>query len=194
MTTLKEMTKREPVHARNLEIKTYPLDDDRVIVEGRLKDERLVPGYHWDGETRREGIVHWICARLLIGGWPPSILDAEAEMMEIPHELCPTTLDSVKRIIGLSITPGYSGEIRKRIGGIEGCLHLSHLITAMGPPILHGYWTQRSRKKHPLPRSMEELPGLSTLVNSCRLWKEDGPHIKMIKDALGRRRGEVDRK
>jgi hypothetical protein len=114
-------------------------------------------------------------------------MDAEAEMEEIPHELCPTTLDALKRIIGVSIVPGYSGEIRKRIGGIEGCVHVLHLVTAMGPAALHGYWTQRSRKRHPLPASLEELPGLSSLINSCKLWRDDGPLLEMIKETLARR-------
>jgi hypothetical protein len=187
MTKLKDLIKEEPVHKRKLEMRTHALDGDRLIVEGRLKDERFVSGYHWDGKPRKEGIVHRMAVRLLIGGWPPSIMDAEAEMHDIPHELCPTTLDAVKRIIGLSVTPGFSEEIRKRIGGIEGCTHLMQLITAMGPAVLHGYWTQRSRKKHPLPGSLEELPGLNSVINSCRLWREDGPFLKMIKETIGKR-------
>ena len=187
MTGLKELIKEKPVHARDLEMRSYALDDDRLIVEGRLKDERFVSGYQWDGEPRKEGIVHRMCVRLLIGGWPPSILDAEAEMQDIPHELCPTTLDAVKRIIGLSIISGFSEEIRKRIGGIEGCTHLVQLVMAMGPAALHGYWTQRSRKKRPLPGSLDELPGLTTVINSCKLWREDGPLMEMIKERLGSR-------
>jgi hypothetical protein len=74
--------------------------------------------------------------------------------------------------------------VLKQIGGIQGCSHLTHLILAMGPAVLHGYWTQRSRKPRPLPRSLDEYAGLETLKNSCRLWREDGPLIERIKDSL----------
>jgi len=184
MSRLKDLIQTDPVHERHLEFRTYPLEDERMIIEGWLKDERLVPGYHWNGKSRPTGAVHWMCVRLLVGGWPVTILDAEAEMPDIPHELCPTTLESVKRIVGLSIVSGYSEEVHRRLGGVQGCAHLTHLIVTMGPAALHGYWTQISRQRRPIPRSLDEFLGLPQLINSCKLWREDGPFMQMIQEAM----------
>ena len=184
MSRLKELIRESPVHERRLEFRTYPLEDNRLVVEGWLRDERLMKGYHWNGRSRLPGVVHWMCVRLLVGDWPPTILDAEAEMPEIPHERCPTTLESVKKVIGMPIVAGYSEEVRKRLGGIQGCTHMTHLITVMGPAALHGYWTHASRKRRPLPRSMEQIPGLEYLIDSCTLWKKDGPMIDMVRAEL----------
>lgn len=181
MSTLKDRIREAPVHERKLEIRTYPQPEGRVIVEGWLKDDRLQPGYHWDGRTRPPGVVHWMGVRLLIGDWPLTILEAEAEMPGVPHELCTTTAEAVKKIVGLSITAGFSSQVRKRFGGVEGCSHLTHLILAMGPAALHGFWAQQSRNPLPVPRSFEEITGLPYLINSCQLWKEDGPFIREIK-------------
>jgi len=49
---------------------------------------------------------------------------------------------------------------------------------------LHGYWTQYSRKRHPIPRSLDEFKGLSSLINSCMLWGEDGPIMEEIRAIL----------
>jgi hypothetical protein len=190
MSRLKDLIRNTPVHERRLDFRTYPLENDRLIVEGWLRDEQLVPGYHWNGKHRPTGVVHWMCVRLLVGGWPVTILDAEAEMPDIPHELCPTTLESVKRIVGLAIVSGYSEEVHKRLGGVQGCAHLTHLIVTMGPAALHGYWTQQSRQRRPIPRSLDEFQGLTTLINSCRLWKEDGPLMQMIRETLERQEEE----
>ncbi len=65
---------------------------------------------------REPGVVHWMCVRLLVGGWPLSILDAEAEMPGIPHELCATTMERLKRLVGLSIASGYSRKVLKCLG------------------------------------------------------------------------------
>jgi DUF2889 family protein len=184
MSRLKDLIREAPVHERRLTFKTYPLENDQVIVEGWLRDERHVTGFHWNGQSRPPGVVHWMCVRLLVGGWPLSILDAEAEMPGVPHELCPTTLDSVKKIINIDIVSGYNNKVKRRLGGVKGCAHLMHLILAMGPAALHGYWAQRSRKKRPVPRSMDEVPGLSLLKNSCQLWREDGPMMRMIRETL----------
>ncbi|MBW1733256.1 MAG: DUF2889 domain-containing protein [Deltaproteobacteria bacterium] len=184
MSKLKELIKGSPVHERRLELRTYPLENDRLVVEGWLRDERLVKGFHWNGEPRLPGVVHHMCVRMLIAGWPVTILDAEAEMPETPHKLCPETLDSVKKIIGLQIVSGYSEKVNHLLGGVRGCNHLTHLILVMGTAALHGYWTHYSRVRHPIPGSMEEFRGLSSLINSCSLWGEDGPIMKQIRETL----------
>ena len=186
MSRLKELIEGAPVHERRLELRTYPLKDDQLVVEGQLRDERLVQGYHWNGEPRPPGVVHLMRVRMLIGGWPVTILDAEAEMPNTPHDLCPETLESVKKIVGLEIVSGYSEKVNHLLGGVRGCNHLTHLILVMGTAALHGYWTHYSRKRHPLPASMEEFRGLSSLINSCRLWGEDGPILQEIRETLER--------
>jgi hypothetical protein len=85
MGNLKNLIHGEPVHERRLELRTYPLEEDKIVVEGSLKDDRLRKGYHWDGRPRPKGTVHWMCVRLLVGGWPLTILDAEADMSHRCH-------------------------------------------------------------------------------------------------------------
>jgi hypothetical protein len=192
MGSLKDLVQNSPVHERNLKITTYPVDEGRLVVEGWLRDERLVKGFHWDGRERLPGVVHWLCVRLLVGGWPVSILDAEAEMPVIPHDLCPTVADSVKKIIGVNIVSGFSTNVRKRMGGVEGCAHLTSLIVAMGPAALHGYWTEQSQRRRPLPFTMEDFPGLRLLTNSCYLWRKDGPLLERVRKTIENRSRKED--
>lgn len=181
MPTLKEKIQGAPVHERRLELHTYAAENDCLIVEGCLHDERLVSGYHWNGAPRESGVVHDMCVRFLIGDWPVTILDAEAEMNNVPHNMCPTTLEGIRRVVGLKIVAGYSDRIRKLFGGVRGCNHLTHLMMVMGTAALHGYWTKHSEKRRPLPRSLEEFDALPQLINSCALWSEDGPIMRELK-------------
>ena len=182
MSRLKELISGPPVHERRLEIRTYPAEEGRVVVEGWLRDERLVDGYHWNGGIRPAGIVHHMCVRMLVGGLPLTILDAEAEMPGTPHEMCPTTAETVQKIVGLPIVSGYSEEVRRRLGGTAGCTHLTHLIVVMGPAALHGFWTQASTREHKPPKSWDDWLGKDYVINSCQLWAEDGPLMKMAKE------------
>lgn len=184
---LKALIRDKAVHERAVKIRSYPLDDDRLIVEGLLRDQQLAPGYRWDGERNPAGVVHRIVVRIMAGGWPLGILDAEAEMPKIPHPLCPTTLESVKRIIGLTIASGFSNEVRKRLGSIRGCAHLTYLVTAMGTAAMHGYWIMRSKNPRPLPESLEGFRELPALINSCALWGKDGPLMRQIGETIERR-------
>lgn len=184
MSSLKELIKEAPVHERRLEMRTYPVRDEQLVVEGWLRDERLVEGHHWNGEQRPAGVVHHMCVRFLVGGWPVTILEVEAEMPQIPHEMCPTTLDGVKKLVGIEIVPGYSEEVKKRLGGVKGCNHMTHLMVVMGTAALHGFWTHYSRERREVPRSLDDFQALSTLINSCKLWGEDGPILREIRETL----------
>lgn len=191
MSTLKERILQNPVHERRIEIRTFPLGNDQVIVEGWLRDERMVSGYHRDGQPRPPGVVHKMCVRLLLGGRPLTILDAEAEMPTVPHPLCPTVAETVKKIIGLPIVAGFSEQVRQKLYGVEGCSHLMHLILAMGPAGLHGFWADQGRKSASVPRNLNEIPHLNLLINSCRLWRTDGPLLAQLQEALEKQQGRV---
>ena len=184
MSTLKELIRENPVHERKLDIQTYPLENGQVVVEGWLRDERRTSGYNRDGRPRPPGVVHWMCVRLLLGGRPITILEAEAEMPTVPNSLCPTVAETVKKIVGLPIVAGFSDQVRKKLYGVEGCSHLMHLILAMGPAGPHGYWANQARRPLTIPDSFEETPNLEYLINSCQLWREDGPLIRQFREAL----------
>jgi len=174
MSRLKDMMPEEAVHQRSVTMRTHPLDDERVIVEGWLRDDRLVDAFYWDGRDRPAGVVHWMCA----------------EMPGVPRELCRSTAESVKKVIGVPIVAGFTEKVRGLIGGVEGCAHLTYLIVAMGPAALHGYWTQRSRKRRPVPESVEEFSGLQYLINSCALWREEGPMVQEVRRVIRERKKE----
>ena len=186
MGRLKELIRESEatLHERRMEFRSYPAPDRGLIVEGWLRDERLAPGYHWNGDDYPTGVIHWMCVRVLVGGWPPVIQEAEAEMPEIPHELCPSTLDSVDKLVGLRVASGFSEEVKTRLGGVNGCTHLTALAVAMGPAIIHGYWTQMYRERRQIPKSLEDIPGFSALINSCRLWRDDGPLMARLKTIM----------
>lgn len=180
MSTLKEKITGEPIHQRLLTLRSYPGDGDEIIVEGSLKDERFRPIYEISGRKRGQGVIHDLLIRLLVGGSPLRILDAEAEMHHVPRELCIETRKSIKNIIGIEIRSGFGEQVHKTIGGVKGCAHLTHLLIVLVQEALHGYWTHKMRKPGAPPRSFEDIDGLAYLINSCSLWRENGPLVNEI--------------
>ncbi|VBB43151.1 conserved hypothetical protein [uncultured Desulfatiglans sp.] len=183
---LKDLARGSAVHQRRLEFKSYPLGQGRVLVEGSLRDDRFQPAFHFDGVQAPEGVIHWMIVRMIVEGRPLTITDIEAEMPGVPHELCAEAMDSVERMKGVAISGGYSREVIRLMGGIRGCSHLTHLMIAMGPAALHGYWTDQSRERRPLPKSLGEIPALRQLRNSCFLWREDGPFMDKVRQIVGK--------
>jgi len=193
MSIVEATVKENRIHQRVLDMSSYALDDEKIVVEGSLRDERFRPIYELSGQKREEGVIHHMVIRILVGGVPLRILDAEAEMPHVPLPLCVTTRESVKKIIGLKIKSGFGEKVHKLIGGVEGCAHLTHLLTVMVQEALHGYWTHKMRKPEPTPNSLEEIDGLSYLLNSCSLWQEGGPIMQEIKDFIRLRQDSLSR-
>lgn len=169
------------IHSRTLTLSTFPLEKGRIIVQGELKDLRHVPVFDLAGHVKQPGTIHHIKVFLLIDPGPLQIIRAEAEMPTIPSPLCPGTLDRVDLLPGMEIKSGFSRKVRKIMGGNLGCTHLCSLIVAMGQEIVQGWFTMKSSEKPSKEISPAHLQQGSYLIDSCRIWKKDGPkHQELI--------------
>lgn len=174
MTSLEKL-KGEKVHTRSIRIHTYSVDADRVIVEGILEDTRPLPIYTIARQRREPGEVHGMKVRLLLGGMPTEILDAEAEMPTVPMEACRQAIDSVKGLIGMPIVYGFTKAVKDRISGTEGCNHLTSLVLTMGSAAVQGMAAHRGRT--PAPAEAREAM-LEYVKDSCCVWRGDGDHYR----------------
>ena len=180
MTSL-ERLKGEKVHTRSIRIETFSVDADRVIVEGVLEDTRPLPIYTIARGRRDPGIVHGMVVRLLLGGMPTEILDAEAEMPTVPMKGCTQAIDSVKSLVGMPIVYGFSKAVKERLSGPVGCNHLTSLILTMGSASVQGMAAHRGQTPPP-PEAREAM--LEYVKDSCCVWRGDGKHYKKTLDEI----------
>lgn len=169
--------KRNHLNTRSITIDTYTTDDGHVLVEGALEDVRHQDMYSWTGETMPPGPIHRMAARLLIDGGAPRILEAEAEVLKSPTDECPGTGDSIKKLAGLAIGPGYSRQVKELLGRTSGCVHLTALALAMGAAGLQG-WMINQRQK-PMSATMIEFM-VQAIKNTCYVWREGGPRYTEV--------------
>ena len=174
MASLKKL-KGERVHTRSLRVETYSAGGDRVVVEGILEDTRFQSIYTIGRQRREAGKVHGMVVRLLLGGTPTEILDAEAEMQTVPNEGCTAAIASVKALIGMPIVYGFSKAVKDRISGPAGCNHLTSLILTMGSAAVQGMAAHRG-KTPPSPETREAM--LEYVKDSCCVWRGDGEHYR----------------
>jgi len=175
---------KKRLHKRTIELSSFDLGHEKVLVKGTLVDRRFVPIYDVGEEVREEGVVHHMKIRLVVKGIPPEILDVEAEMEAYPHPECPKTLDALEQIKGMKLRGGFSEKVRTIMGGTKGCVHLTHLLIAMAQEIFAGSMTNRLRKSRPRLKELSEIEGLEYLVNSCRVWRKDGPLFTRLKETV----------
>ena len=174
-----ENSKRESrklVHTRKIEIQTYDLGDHRVLVEGKLADIRIPQSSA--GEVERGPVlVHDLIARIWVQGPDLTISAVEAEMEQIPREICPEILPGMQKLVGLKIITGFTQRVKDLIGDVKGCSHLTNLFLTLGPVAVQGYWAAYGRR--PGARSLEN-PAVSRVLDSCHVWRKDGPYVRSL--------------
>jgi len=176
-----EGRKGERVHTRTLRIDTFAVDDEHVIVEGSLEDTRHLPSYSLAQKARPPARIHGMTVRLLIGGFPARIVEAEAEMPEVPLEECRRAAESLNKLVGLYIVYGFTKEVKDRLDGVEGCSHLTSLVLTMGSAAIQGTAAHHARK----PPAPELAAGmLEYMKNTCCVWREDGPTYRRVREEV----------
>lgn len=177
--SLAQYCKNDSVHTRNISVATYGCNDGGIVVRGELKDDRSVPHYTMDGEKLPPGNIHHMIIRMRIDGTSLAISDMEVEMPGTPHSDCIETRNSLDPLVGLVIAPGFTSRVKKAVGGVKGCVHLTALLLAMAPAALQGYWTHRGR------RPAEDAPPREAiakfLIDTCRVWRKGGPLAGKLK-------------
>jgi len=166
------------VHSRGISIQTSDLGDHYILVEGSLIDHRYQPKQS-DASEESE-LVHHMVIRLKVKGPEMLIEQAEATMPHHPREECPEVLPWIRNLEGLGIAPGFSMKVKRAIGGIKGCAHLTSLVIAMGESAVQGYWATYERGRTGIREQT-----IKKFINTCHLWKEDGPIVKGLRETLG---------
>lgn len=186
------MKKNERIHSRNIAIDCYETPEGNLFVEASLADERYVPFFLYTANRVHDpGVIHGMIARMTLSVPDLTILDAEAEMPHVPIAECTEARNSIRRLIGMRIRSGFTNEVRLLLGKRAGCQHLTNLIMTMSSGAVQGLWTIMSRLREKESGLRQHLdPDL--LLDSCWLWRSDGPLAERLRQAREREKGEAE--
>lgn len=169
--SLIEQCKGEKIRTRNISVAIYTIDKESIAVEGVLKDDRFVPQYTFVGDEFPPGIVHHMVVRMRIRGDSLTIEEIEVEMPCTPYEPCIENKNSLNKLKGSSIIQGFASRVKKTVGGINGCVHLTALLLSMVPAAIQGYWANLTLKPEVEIVFSEAL--MKFLIDSCSVWQRD---------------------
>lgn len=182
MKLLKEC-KDEKIQSRDIEITSYEYDATHIVVCGVLCDRRLVPTFSVDMQKREPATVHHMRICMKVNTDTFMIEEIEAELPETPHRECAGMYATIQRIKGLTLSPGFTSHVRKKLGGRKGCIHLTTLLLAMAPAALQGYWVHNDRK--PDRRKLSGANMERYLIDTCYVWRREGPLVQKIAELAG---------
>ena len=168
---------RERVHTRQINLNGYRRDDGLIDIEGEITDVKTYSFPNRERGTIEAGEpIHHMKVRITIDH-QLEIKAAEAETVSGPYQICPSATRVFDRLVGLTIGPGWRQRVRKTIGGVEGCTHITEL---MGPVATVAYQTlygEKARADRESGTSKDDEENLGSLINTCIGHAEDADSV-----------------
>jgi hypothetical protein len=168
---------RRLMHRRSIECTGYLRNDGLWEVEARLVDTKpFAQRDHFRGELQPGDPVHDIGVRLAVDD-ALTIREAETTMRATPFATCVDVEPILQRLVGERIGPGWRDLVRRKIGRLETCTHLSELL---GPAVTTLYQTMSYGKTPDGRSSLEDQRGAREppfFLGGCHSWRTDGPVV-----------------
>jgi hypothetical protein len=178
----KKLKSKDLIHERGASVKTFELEENKILIEGTLTDERFCRSFIYSLQRRVDpGVIHRITVRMMLSLPKLIIESAEAEMPAVPVGMCREIKDVVHKLIGLRLTRGFKDKVKELFGGRNGCIHMTNLILFMSSAAIQGSYTYYNRVREDGRLKYPDFDD-SLIINSCHVWMEEGPFVARLKE------------
>lgn len=171
-----DLVDREEIHQRDVICRGYRRNDGLWDIEGRLTDRKTY-GFDnsWRGHIEAGKPVHEMWVRLTVDdGF--TIRDVVLESEKTPLPACASITPDYAALIGLRIGPGFSGQLRDRLGGASGCTHLTKLVSDLATVAIQTIGPLRTPGKSKQPdRKPPHIDGCHALRSDSDAVREHYP-------------------
>jgi DUF2889 family protein len=167
-----------PLHFRDYAVRAYRAPDGSILIRGTIvdrKDAGLVIEDDPDDIT-----IHHMQVDLHVS-FPELVITAVDVAMPVhPHSSCPDIVDDYRKLVGTSITRGYTHRVRELFGGPNGCTHVSALLQAMGPVAFQSLGSMHLALRRLGDRTAGSgVQGAwdgsrAALLDTCHVWADGG--------------------
>lgn len=170
---------RERLHTRAITYQGYKRQDGLWDIEGHLIDTKSYPlNNTWRKKIEVGEPLHEMLLRLTIDD-NFSIVGIEAVTDNSPFEMCPNITPNYKSLIGVVIGAGWRRIIRQKVGGIEGCTHITELLFPMATVAIQTVMPFKSKARKDKTVSLKESKNERPFVlNTCHAWSTESDVVK----------------
>lgn len=130
---------RKLQHRRRIDVEVFSRDDGLWEVDARLtdtktRDARLGGGVRPAGEP-----IHDLLLRLVIDE-RFNVVEAGSDTRAMPYPgSCDDLGDAYGRLVGLNLMHDFRRAVRHRLGGIEGCTHLTEMSQTLPTAVVQAF-------------------------------------------------------
>jgi len=173
-----EPTARKHVHTRAIDYRGYEREDGLWDIEAHMTDKKTYQfSNNWRGEVPIGEPLHEMLLRVTIDD-NFVIQDVVAVTEHSPFEMCPSITSAYKSVIGIQMGAGWRKAIRMKVGGVQGCTHLTELLFPMATVAMQTIWPLLRHKKNKSDSDVGTSDKRPVVLNTCHAWSTDSPIVR----------------
>jgi hypothetical protein len=171
---------RKALHTRTITCDGYAREDGLWDIEARMED---IKHYTFDNKFRGKvdpgEPLHEMYMRLTLND-DLEVMDVAADIDHFPFLGCPKIAVDYRKLIGVKIGVGWRRAINERLGGKQGCTHLTELLPVLATVAIQTMMPEIIRRR----REEAEAAGDGApkmrppMLDSCHSWASDSPTVK----------------
>ena len=167
------MTTRRLVHTRKIRADVFVRDDglwdiEAELVDTKARDFQLATGMRVAGEP-----IHHMRLTVTIDTHL-NVVDVRAEMLRVPYPgHCEAIEPDYRQLIGLNLLTHFRRDVRQRLGGSDGCTHITELTNVLPTAAVQAFAGEVFRTRD---ASQDAASGASPPASDQKPWQLDKCH------------------
>lgn len=170
--------RREHIHTRQINFQGYERADGLFDIEAHLVDTKTYAfSNNWRGTIDPGVALHEMLLRVTIND-KFVIEDIQAATDNSPFAMCPDIAADYKKLIGVTMGPGWRSMIRSRMGGVKGCTHLTELLYPMATVAIQTIRPLQNHRRRKADSDSSHHSSKPFVLNTCHAWAEYSPVVQ----------------
>ena len=164
---------RQLRHTRRIDVQIYARGDalwevDAHITDVRTRETAMVTGLLPAGQP-----IHEMLLRLVVDE-RFNILEAGALTLAMPYPgECDRHGDAYGRLVGLNLMKGFRRAVKERLGGVQGCTHLTELTQVLPTAVVQAFAGEVIDTRGDSDSSAQPFQ-----IDRCHALRADGATVK----------------
>jgi hypothetical protein len=173
---------RTALTRRTVSCEGYSRSDGLLEVEGHLVDVKAYEHvYGWRDPLPAGQPIHEMWIRMTFD--QDLVIRAIASVTDAaPYPMCRDVAPNLQRLVGLKIAGGFKQEMRRRVGGTEGCTHVVTLLEALANNAIQTLASQlRDQGQDAVLGAFRARdPQRPPLIDTCYSYASDSPVVARL--------------
>lgn len=177
------MVQRQLIHTRTVDIQVYRRDDELWDVEATLADIKTRDSPLPTGDRKAGDPMHdkLLCLTIDLNF---NIVAAQATSRRNPYPgYCETAADAYQRLVGLNLIRGFRKAVKERLGGVQGCTHISELSQFLPTAAVQAFAGEpelqdKMRSLMADPKAPQD-DDYHFQLDRCHAMRRDGPLVQL---------------